>query len=102
MITVKIGNEEQSLEGASPGWITQQIERRRRDGISVCVVVRIRTADLSIHLATPGCAGNAGGGRPPTANERVILELWRKHGLNEAGFAPGDMVAFLAQLRHLL
>lgn len=54
-----------------------------------------------MHLATPGCAGN-GGGRPPTANERVILELWRKHGLNEAGFAPGGVVTFLAQLRHLL
>jgi len=102
MISVKIGNEERSLEDASPGWVTQQIERRRRDGIPVCVVVLIKTADLNMHLATLGCAGNAGGGRPPNANELAILEQWRRRGLNETGFAPGGVVAFLARLRHLL
>lgn len=102
MVFVKIGNEERALDDASPDWITQQIERRRRDGIAVCVVIRIKTADLDIQLATPGCSRNGGGGRPPNANERVIFELWRKHGLNEAAFAPGRVVAFLAQFRHSL
>ena len=102
MIRVKIGDDERSLDDASAGWITQQIERRRRDGIAVCVVIRIKTTDLDMRLATPECSRNGGGGRLPNANERVILELWRKHGLNEAGFAPGGVVAFLAQLGHLL
>lgn len=102
MTSVTIGGDERSLDDASAGWITQQIERRRRDGIAVCVVVRIKTTDLNIHLATPECAHHAGGGRPPNANERGILELWQKHGLNEVNFAPGQVVAFLARLKHLL
>ncbi len=102
MITVKIGNEEQSLEGASPGWVTQQIERRCRDGISVCVVVLVKTADLNMHLATPGCSRNGGGGRPPNTSEKAIFDLWERCRLSEAGFAPGRVVEFLAQLKHLL
>jgi hypothetical protein len=103
MISVKVGNDEKPLEDASPGWITQQIERRRRDGISVCVVVSIRTSELNTRLATPECAGNGGGGgRPPNASERVVWDLWQKHGLNQAGFAPGGVAAFLAQVKHLL
>lgn len=102
MISVKVGNDEKPLDDASSGWITQQIERRRRDGIAVCVVVSIKTADLNMHLSTPECAGSAGGGRPPNARERAVLELWQKQGLNESGFAAGHVVAFLAQLKHVL
>lgn len=102
MISVKVGNDEKPLDDASPDWIVQQIERRRRDGIAVCVVVSIRTADLNMRMSTPECAGGAGGGRPPNARESAVWELWRKHGLNEAGFAPGHVVAFVAQLKHVL
>lgn len=102
MISVKVGNDEKPLDDASAGWITQQIERRRRDGIAVCVVVSIRTADLSMLLSTPECAGHTGAGRPPNARESAILELWRNQGLNEAGFAPGHVVAFLVQLKRVL
>ena len=102
MISVRIGNDKRPLDDASPDWIVQQIERRRRDGIAACVVVSIRTTDLNMHLSTPECAGSAGGGRPPNARERAVLELWQKHGLNEAGFAPGHVVAFLVQLKRVL
>lgn len=102
MISVKVGNDEKPLEDTSPDWIVQQIERRRRDGIAVCVVVSIRTADLNMHLSTPECAGSAGSGRPPNAKERAVLALWQKYGLNEAGFAPGHVVAFLVQLKRVL
>jgi hypothetical protein len=101
MISVKVGNDEKPLDDVSPDWIVQQIERRRRDGIAVCVVVSVRTTDLNMHLSTPECAGGAGG-RPPNARERAVLELWQKHGLNEAGFAPAHVVAFLVQLKRVL
>lgn len=55
MSSIKIGNDLQPLD-VSPNWITQQIERRRRDGIAVCVEVRIKEADLDMSLATPGCS----------------------------------------------
>lgn len=102
MTSVTIGGDERSLDDASAGWITQQIERRRRDGIAVCVVVCVKTTDLNMYLATPECGQHVGGGRPPNANERDILELWQKHGLNDTGFAPGQVVAFLTRLKHLL
>jgi hypothetical protein len=102
MISVKVGNDEKPLDDVSTGWITQQIERRRHDGVAVCVVVSIRTDNLNMHLSTPECAGGARGGRPPNAREMAVPELWQKHGLNEAGFAPGHVVAFLAQVRRLL
>lgn len=101
MICVKIGNEEMPLDDASPGWITQQIESRRRDGVAVCVIVRIKASGLDMRLTTPGCA-RGGVGRPPNANERAIFNLWEKCGLNEIGFTPGQVVAFLAQVRHIL
>lgn len=36
MITVRIGEEERSLQAATEQWITQQIQRRRADGHSIC------------------------------------------------------------------
>ena len=102
MIRVKIGEEDLPEEQASAGWITQQIERRRRDCIAVCVEVHIKEADLDMSLATPGCSRNGFGGRPPNAHEKAIFDLWEKCGLNETGFAPGRVIAFLAQLKRLL
>lgn len=102
MICVKIGDEKLSADEASAGWITQQIERRRRDGITVCVEVYIKEADLDMSLATPGCSRNGIGGRPPKAHEKAIFDLWEKCGLNETGFAAGRVMAFLAQLKRLL
>lgn len=101
--SIKIGNDQQPLDDVSPGWITQQIERRRRDGIAVCVEVRIKTTGLDMRLATPGCSHNGGGGgRRPNVHEKAILDLWGECGLNEAGFSPGRVIEFLARLKRLL
>ncbi len=101
MSSVTIGGEKRPLDKASPSWITEQIERRRRDGIAVCVMVDIKISGLDFRLATPECS-RTGGGRLPKANEKPILDLWEKCGLNEAGFAPGRVVEFLTRLRRLL
>ncbi len=37
MITVTIAGDARDISQASESWITQQINRRRRDGLSVCV-----------------------------------------------------------------
>jgi hypothetical protein len=102
MSSIKIGNDQQPLDDVSPGWITQQIERRRRDGIAVCVEVRIKEADLDMSLATPGCSRNGGWGRRPNVHEKVIFDLWQECGLNETGFASGRVIEFLARLKRLL
>lgn len=97
-ISVKIGNEERALADAHPSWINQQINRRRDDGESVCVIVRIQTDRLNLILQTPTCGASGGGGRPPNADERRVLDLWDKHRLNRSDFKGGNLVAFLRQL----
>lgn len=102
MIKVKIGESERDLSDATPQWINEQINRRRNDGVSVCVRVFINTDSLNIKLSTPTCGsggGGGGGGRPPTRQEREVFALWDKLHLNTADFSGGNLVAFLKQLR---
>lgn len=101
MVRIQIGSEatERTLEDADPNWITQQINRRRREGVPICVRVYIEENGLNIRLSSSDCPGLGGGGRPPTVDEREILERWRHFGLDGNDFAPGQLVAFLRWLR---
>lgn len=100
MIKIQIGTSERDLNDANESWINQQINRRRKDGQSVCVRLRIRTNSLDFTLATSSCGG--GGGRRPKPSEQKIFDLWKKHGLTEADFTGGNLIAFLKQLRKFL
>ena len=97
MIFVSIAGDERSLQDASPDWITQQVERRRRDGLRVCVTVTIKTGELDMRLSTPECGGG-GGGRAPTTREAQVFNLWTKLHLNHPGWSPGNVIAFLRQV----
>ena len=96
-VQVEIGGETRSLGEADEQWINDAINRRRRDGISVCVRVLIQDSDVDLALSTPGCPVSRGS-RPATVEEQPILDLWRKRRLDQAGFTGGDVVAFLKQL----
>lgn len=102
MITIKIDTVEQQLENLDESWILQQINRRRDEGDSVCVIVKIDEPNVKIILATKDC-GNAGGSaRALTREEERVVERWRKHHLDKPEFAGGELVAFLKQLARLL
>ena len=102
MRTIKIGNDERSLGQADAQWITQEINGRRQSGAAVCVIVAIKTDDLDLRLSTPACGGAGGGGRQPTNREQAVLDLWRKHKLNDSDFSPGGVVAFVKQVSQFL
>lgn len=103
MSSIKIGADERPLAAADPHWITQEIVQRRNNGLVVCVVVVIKTPDLDLRLATPSCgSGGGGGGRLPTNRESALIDLWRKHRLDQPDFSPGSVVAFVAQVRQYL
>lgn len=102
MVTVRIGTIEVLLAEASPDWITQQVNRRRADGDSVCAQVSVAVGDVNLRLTTPQCGGGAGVGRPPNGAERRIIELWSERGLNQPDYTGGQLVAFLQQLRRFI
>jgi hypothetical protein len=99
MVFIRIGDEERRYDPADAQWIAQQIARRRTDGVTPCVRVTINTGDMNIALTTPGCASSGRGGRIPTPQENVIFDLWQQRGLNDPDFAPGNIIAFLQQMR---
>jgi hypothetical protein len=98
MFTVTINGETRDAVDVPESWINQQINRRLKDALPVCVRVAIKTSGVDLALATPGCGGGGGGVRQPNPNEMEIIELWRKRGLNDPGFSSGNVGAFLKQL----
>jgi hypothetical protein len=97
-VMVQIGSETRSLDDASPSWINDQINRRRRDGASFCVRVTIDNPPIDLALSTPGCSGGGGGGRRLNTQEEEIADLWRKHYLSDEAFSGGSLVSFLKQI----
>ena len=102
MIKIRIGEEEKVLGSVDESWISQQINRRRADGLTVCVRVIVKEGELDMILSTPTCEASGGGGRPPRPREKTVFDLWNQRGLNDADFTGGNLVAFLKQLKHIL
>ena len=101
-ITITIGSERRDLDEADPSWIATQINRRRAEGVTVCVRVEVLTGDLNLALTQPGCSSGGGVGRPPNRREQQIFDLWNEMGLNTAGFAGGQVIAFVKRVCMLI
>ncbi len=97
MIKVRIGDVEKDSQDVNEGWISQQLNRQRRNHQPVCVQVTIDEPPLDMVLSTPGCS-SAGGSRAPNDQERRIFDLWAKRRLNEPDFTGGNLIAFLRQI----
>lgn len=101
-ITVHIGNSSLPLEEVDQHWITQQINLRRQDGIDqICVKVSIDEPGINLNLTSKACGGGAGG-RPPNPDEKELIELWKKRRLDELEIKPGQLVAFINELKRSL
>ncbi|MDP1682073.1 MAG: hypothetical protein Q8L39_09910 [Burkholderiales bacterium] len=98
MSKVRIEDSERTIGEATPQWINEQINRRRADGIAVCVQVIFDQKPLEFALSTPTCARGGGGGRPLNQEELKVLSLWEKLHLNTPEFTSGNLVAFLKQV----
>ena len=102
MIKIQIGQDEKKLADVSPGWINQQINRRRADGLTVCVKVFVDEGDLNMILTTPSCRSSVGRSRAPNQREKKVFDLWEQRGLKKDSFTGGNLVAFLEQLQNYL
>jgi hypothetical protein len=99
MIRVIIGDSERGIDKAQISWLREQILPRRNDGMPVCVKVLIKTDSLNIQLTTPGCSGGASGGRAPNSEERRILQLWERCGMDRDDFEIAELNAFLNDIK---
>lgn len=97
MIEVQIGNDKRNLKDASPSWINEQLERRRREGGAVCVQVFVNRPQMYIRLSTPCCPPTIGG-RSATPQEQELFDLWEQRGLNNSNIVGGNLMAFLRQV----
>ncbi|MEJ7623753.1 MAG: hypothetical protein WKF34_07150 [Pyrinomonadaceae bacterium] len=105
MITIRIGSVSrkfESLRDIDEGWINQQIQGLHREKHEVCVHVTIDEGRLNLVLATPACGGAGGGGRPPSAQEQKIFDVWNDEKLNDAEIRGGHLVAFFKRIRKLI
>lgn len=99
MIKVQVGEAVKDYDDVTECWIIQQINDRRHSGQSVCVRVTIKKDSLNMILSTSGCPIAPSKPRQPNPSEAEIFGLWDHLGLNDEKFSPGNVVAFLKQLR---
>jgi hypothetical protein len=98
MLTVEIDGETRDISDVSEDWIAGRFRRHEGSAVS-CVVIRIQTTGVDLRLASASCSGGVSGTRQPNPREQEIIELWRERNLGASTFAPGNLIAFLKQLR---
>jgi hypothetical protein len=101
MATITIGGDERELGQASAGWIRDQVRALRSRGMPVCVQVSIHSELINALLSTPACAPSNPATREPNAEERRILDLWRKRGMDSEDFDVGQLIAFVNEIKHV-
>ena len=101
MIRISIGDSEREIGDANPSWIREHVELLRNQNLPVCVRITIKSGDVDMALATPGCASGACGSRPPRPKEEEIFELWEKRSLNQDDFVLGQLIAFVNQIKKI-
>ena len=99
MITVRIDNREENLTEISEVWINQQINRRKAEGLSVCIMVKIKEGSLNMVLATPNCPSTTDSSRHPNTEEQRVFDLWKKHKLNTGDFRADNLITFLKEIQ---
>jgi hypothetical protein len=99
MIKIKIAEDERSLNEVDAQWINQQINRRKEEGLSVCVRITIKNRNIDMVLSTPNCIIEGAIARSPNPQEKEIINLWNERGLDKQGFTSGNLIAFISQLQ---
>lgn len=101
MIKVQIGSETREMDTIDERWLTQQIVRRRQDGLPVCVKVSISNRDADVTFVSAECPATGGGGKALNARENELLDVWCESGMSESRVVPGALLSFLKKIRHL-
>jgi hypothetical protein len=99
MKRITISNSERDLVDVSPSWIREHVQALSSRSMPVCVRVMIKSGSLNLAFATPACGGTRSSDREPNPDEKRLLELWRRKGLNETDFDVGQLIAFVNEVK---
>lgn len=98
-VTIQVGTQRLPWEEFTMSWLTDQLRRQA----SRCVRIEVDHPDANLLLRSGGCPpASARSTRPPNRKEQAIFDLWDYRGMHDAAWAPGNLNAFLQQLRGLL
>ena len=97
MNRIRIGHADRDLDSADDDWIREHVEDLRSRGTPVCVEVTLHSGSVNMILATPGC-GPASGGHEANRQEKKILELWKKKGLDDDNFNVRELIDFVERM----
>ncbi len=98
-IKVQIAGIEQELSTLSESWIHEQIKRRQRDSLSVCVKVLIKNNNVNIILSSGECEKGRTSGRQTNDEENHLFDLWDKLHLNKPPINSGNLIGFLTRIK---
>lgn len=99
MIEIDISGQKYSASETNEGFLNEQIRRRQKDGLSVCIHIHINQNDIDLSLSCVDCGGGGGGGRRSASAEQEIFDLWGKFGCRGNEINPGKLIAFLNQIK---
>jgi hypothetical protein len=97
--TISIAGDERPLATATVGWIRDSVRALTSRGMPVCVRVSISDGSLNLLLSTPGC-NDHGRARELNNEEKKIIDLWMKRGLDQADIDEGQLIAFVNEIKH--
>ena len=98
MNRLRIGDTERDLESADPNWIREHVKDLRNRGTPVCVEITLHSGSVNMILATPACGPTSASRQEANRQEKKILELWKKKGLNTDDFNVRELIDFIERV----
>lgn len=95
---ISIAGDERPLSSATAGWIRDSVRALASRGMPVCVRVSISDGSISLLLSTPACH-DRGRARELNNEEKKIIDLWMKRGLDQADVNEGQLIAFVNEIK---
>lgn len=86
------------LNNITESWIHEQIKRRQKDVLSICVRIMIKEEAVDMILESSGCPKYSGPARKANPKELKIFNLWDSLHLNKSPINSGSLIAFLKQM----
>lgn len=97
-VTVSFDSDAKQNHAITAGWIHGAMVAQERAGQPICATVKVAGGGIELSLPVGACPRGGGGSRPLSAAESEVVELYRRHHLDQTRFSPGELEAFVKQV----